>query len=261
MSINLTAKPVVKAGVDVTVCSDVSSVPMNANTNANKFTWSSSGDGKFFPDSLSLNAQYTPGVRDRAGSIINLKLSSVATAGCPAVQDEIKLTVNPSPVVKLGTNIEVLENEFSTLHPTIKGNVISYLWTPGQNMDNPNSKEPVIKGVNDIQYKLLVKDANGCTASDMIMINVLKPIKIPNTFTPNGDGINDRWYVDFLYQYKDARVQIFNRYGQLVFESKGYNNPWDGTFKGQPVPYGTYYYIIEIGHGKPGVKGYVTVIR
>ncbi|GAC1382401.1 MAG: hypothetical protein NVSMB45_08460 [Ginsengibacter sp.] len=261
MNINLTGKPVVKAGVDLTICSDIASVPMNANSTANKLYWSTNGDGKFLPDSLSLNPQYIPGTRDRNGAIINLKLSSAATSTCPSVGDGIKLTINPSPIIKIGSDIEILENEFSTLHPQIKGNIISYLWTPGQNMDNPNIKEPVIKGINDQQYKLTIKDAKGCLASDKIMINVLKPIVIPNTFTPNGDGINDKWMVDFLHQYKNARVQIFNRYGQLVFESKGYNSPWDGTFKGQPVPFGTYYYIIEIGHGKPGVKGYVTVIR
>jgi gliding motility-associated-like protein len=64
-----------------------------------------------------------------------------------------------------------------------------------------------------------------------------------------------------LESYPDCKVQVFNRYGQIVFESKGYTVPWDGTKKGQPLPFGTYYYIIEPGSGLKPVTGYVTIIK
>jgi len=84
---------------------------------------------------------------------------------------------------------------------------------------------------------------------------------IPNVFTPNGDGINDDWQVKFLAQYPNCRVEIFNRSGIKLFESKGYNRPWDGTYKGKPVPVATYYYLIHLNNDEPPLSGFVAVLR
>jgi gliding motility-associated-like protein len=70
-------------------------------------------------------------------------------------------------------------------------------------------------------------------------------IVIPNAFSPNGDGINDTWQIKLLNSFLNAKVQVFNRQGQLVFNTKGYSKPWDGTSNGKPLPIGTYYYVIE----------------
>jgi gliding motility-associated-like protein len=59
-------------------------------------------------------------------------------------------------------------------------------------------------------------------------------------------------------------VQVFNRYGQIVFESRGYTKPWDGTLggnNGKTLPFGTYYYVIEPGNGRKPVTGYVTLLK
>ena len=101
----------------------------------------------------------------------------------------------------------------------------------------------------------------GCQLSDDVFVKLLKFPAIPNTFTPNGDGINDQWRIDYLNSYPDNRVQIFTRAGNLIFESRGYNTPWDGTFKGKPMPFDTYYYIIEPGNGRDPITGYVTIIK
>jgi gliding motility-associated-like protein len=85
---------------------------------------------------------------------------------------------------------------------------------------------------------------------------------IPNTFTPNGDGINDYWQLGDLAAYPQALVQVFNRYGQQVYQSKGYSIPWDGTYKGSPLPVGTYYYIINLGSSACSIlSGYVAILR
>jgi len=90
---------------------------------------------------------------------------------------------------------------------------------------------------------------------------VLKAPSVPNVFTPNGDGINERCEIKYLESYPGCTVQIFNSYGQLLFESTGYSKPWDGTFKGSPVPAGTYYYIINPKNGRKQMSGFVDVIR
>jgi gliding motility-associated-like protein len=87
------------------------------------------------------------------------------------------------------------------------------------------------------------------------------PIRVPNAFSPNGDGINDVWVLEFLETYANCRVEIFDRYGTKLFSSIGYNRPWDGTFKGSPVPVATYYYIIDKRDGEAPLSGYVVVLR
>jgi gliding motility-associated-like protein len=112
-------------------------------------------------------------------------------------------------------------------------------------------------------YTLTVTSAAGCTASDQVLVTLLKPIDVPNVFSPNGDGIHDKWVIRNIESYTGSVVQIFNRYGSLIFEQFGYNlsNAWDGTFKGKPMPVGAYYYIIKLSPDKQPVAGTVSVIR
>lgn len=71
-------------------------------------------------------------------------------------------------------------------------------------------------------------------------------IKVANAFTPNGDGINDLWTVyDNIECLKNVQVSIFNRYGAKVYENKNYQNNWNGTYKGKPVPDATYYAVLQ----------------
>jgi len=86
-------------------------------------------------------------------------------------------------------------------------------------------------------------------------------LTIPNAFSPNNDGINDVWNIPALSSYADCSVQIFNRYGQLLFESKGYSKPWNGTFKGEQLPVATYYYIITANIKSGKIAGSVNILR
>ncbi len=81
-----------------------------------------------------------------------------------------------------------------------------------------------------------------------------------NSFTPNGDGINDQWILSGLESDKTAMVQIYNRYGRMVFSSSGYTTPWDGHHQGAKLPQGTYYYKISVRSGRQVVSGVVTLI-
>jgi gliding motility-associated-like protein len=85
---------------------------------------------------------------------------------------------------------------------------------------------------------------------------------VANTFTPNGDGINDNWVIGGIATYEKPTVQVYNRYGQLLFRSAGGSaSPWDGTYKGKYVPAGSYYYIIDLGINGFKLSGSVMVIR
>jgi large repetitive protein len=112
-------------------------------------------------------------------------------------------------------------------------------------------------------HSVVVKDANGCTTTLSLAIEeALADIEIPNGFTPNGDGINDRWALKNLARYyPQCKVTVFNRWGSQVFYSAGYSREWDGTYNGQPLPDGTYYFIIELGSSEPTIKKSVTIMR
>jgi gliding motility-associated-like protein len=86
-------------------------------------------------------------------------------------------------------------------------------------------------------------------------------IVIPNAFTPNGDGVNDTWNIQYLSAYLNCRVDVFNRYGEKVYSSIGYGTPWDGSYRGASLPVGTYYYIISLNNGLKALSGYVAIIR
>ena len=171
-------------------------------------------------------------------------------------------TVYPYPYVNAGPDKFVLEGGSVELEATAFAREPNYAWTPVQFLTDSKILRPrVVNPLTDMTYTLKVMGKGGCERSDAVFVKLLKFPTIPNTFTPNGDGINDQWRIDYLNSYPDCRVQIFTRAGNLIFESRGYNKPWDGTFKGKPMPFDTYYYIIEPGNGRDPLTGYVTIIK
>ncbi|RYE17160.1 MAG: gliding motility-associated C-terminal domain-containing protein [Sphingobacteriaceae bacterium] len=90
---------------------------------------------------------------------------------------------------------------------------------------------------------------------------ILVPLVVPNTFTPNSDGINDTWDLRALLAYPDCLIQVFNRYGAMVYQRIGYTSGWDGTTGGRPLPVGTYYYLIDLKKGRQPLSGSLTILR
>jgi gliding motility-associated-like protein len=169
--------------------------------------------------------------------------------------------VYPLPIVNAGPDSYLLEGSFLTLPATASGNNLSYVWSPPTALSNPAILQPQASPVDDISYKLTATSGEGCKAADDISIKVLKALHIPNAFSPNGDGIHDRWEIKYLNTYPGATVEVYNRYGQLVYRSSGYSQSWDGAFNGNPLPVGTYYYIINPKNGRSQMSGYVDIIR
>jgi gliding motility-associated-like protein len=89
----------------------------------------------------------------------------------------------------------------------------------------------------------------------------LSPLSIANSFTPNGDGHNDYWKISNIESYPAAVVQVFNRNGQKLFESKGYSTPFNGTYNGKALPVGIYYYIINLNKNCSLLSGSLTILR
>ncbi len=137
----------------------------------------------------------------------------------------------------------------------------SYSWTPPLYLSNPAIANPYSRPAQTITYTLQATGAGDCMASDEVTIKVLPAIDVPNAFSPNGDGINDLWMIKGLQAYSTANIQVFDRYGQLVFKSTGYDQPWNGTRNGKPLPAGVYYYIITPNVLLKPFSGSVTLLR
>ena len=155
----------------------------------------------------------------------------------------------------------MLEGGFVQIIGKGTGNGISVLWSPATGLDNTKILTPKASPVEDITYTLTVTSAANCVDSDAVFVKVLKKPKIPNAFTPNGDGINDTWVIEHLESYPGAVVEVFNRYGKQVYRSVNYSNPWNGTLNGNPLPVATYYWVINPKNGRAPLAGSVTIIR
>lgn len=120
---------------------------------------------------------------------------------------------------------------------------------------------PIAVGLSPSQtYQVVVTDAIGCNLSAEVFVDpTLGCFFISTGITPNGDGVNDFWVLGGLEYYPDCKVNVFNRWGQNVFESKGYNNPWDGRLKGELLPVADYYFVIEYSEDKDPILGTVTI--
>jgi len=101
---------------------------------------------------------------------------------------------------------------------------------------------------------------NASAASNKLVIKIITKVIAPNTFTPNGDGINDTWDLQGITAFPQCIVSIFTRYGQPVFHSVGYGQAWDGKFKGRQLSPGTYYYVIKLDDSQT-ISGSVTILR
>lgn len=182
--------------------------------------------------------------------------------GCRSNIATVTVSVNPYPPVNAGPDKFMLEGGQVMLTPAVNvGYPVTYLWTPGQYLDNPNIATPIASPPDDMYFNLLVTSDKGCSASDEVFVKVLKKPDIPNIFSPNGDGIHDRWEIKYLDTYPGCTVEVVNRYGQLVFRSVGYGTPWDGKVNGKDAPIGTYYYVVDPKNGRKPLTGYVEIIR
>jgi gliding motility-associated-like protein len=138
----------------------------------------------------------------------------------------------------------------------------TYTWSPKIFLSDTTIYNPIATPLVTTPFYLKVVSPDKCEAFDTVLITV-KPFRldIPNSFSPNGDGINDTWNLGELGLSSQARVTIYDRGCREVFTSNGYNLKWDGTRNGKPVPAGTYYYIIEPGFKFARHTGWVLLIR
>lgn len=182
--------------------------------------------------------------------------------GC--ISDTAKKTIwiHAYPVISAGPDLLVLDDGQKQLNASASGDALRFNWTPATYLSSTTILKPfVVKPQEDIRYTLTVTGRGNCAVSDEVNITALKLPTPPNTFTPNGDGINDVWEIKYLDQYPGCVVEIYNDAGQLMHRNVGYNKPWDGYNNGKALPAGTYYFIIDPRSGRKKIAGYITILR
>ncbi|RZK77854.1 MAG: gliding motility-associated C-terminal domain-containing protein [Pedobacter sp.] len=201
----------------------------------------------------------TGGIRYSWSPATGLSATDIAS---PTAKPSI--TTNYTVTVNVGADMEILKGDKVQLNAQVSDvEGATYSWTPTTYLDNPTVANPMASPAEHITYRLTIKSANGCfEVSDDLAINVREKLIMPNSFTPNGDGINDVLVIPGLDSYKQSTFTIFDRNAQPVFKSLAYPKPWDGTHNGTPLPVGTYYYKIELNnYDHKRLSGYIFLIK
>lgn len=180
----------------------------------------------------------------------------VDALGCTA-SDTMFLTVHDLPAVNLGNDTALCGVDAElVLDASQWGN--SFYWSTS----DISSTITLYPETEDREIWVEVTDANNCVGSDTINIAFCGDFVIPNAFTPNEDGANETWNIEYLFVFEQVTVDVFNRWGERVFHSEGYSEPWDGkNMKGKKLPMDTYYYVIDLHNGETPMVGNVTIIR
>ena len=211
----------------------------------------------------TVSTQATPTISYAVPGTYNITLVVKSAQGCISDTARGSVIVYLQPTVDAGPNVIIADGASTTLNPTTNAQTFIYNWTPASSLDNNAIARPVATPINNTLYFLQVTGDGKCTATDSVLVRVLKTLKIPNTFSPNGDGINDTWNIVGLENYPSAVLEVYDRYGRAVYRTSGfYSKPWDGKMNGTALPTGVYYYILEPkdnGYGK--FTGSITIIR
>ena len=180
--------------------------------------------------------------------------------GCTATATT-QVNIWKLPFADAGPDHQIFQGDSVKLLGKISGSNVKFNWQPVTNNTNANTIQPYVKPNFSQEYQLIVTSDSGCGNSiDAVLVTVNQVIKIPNTFTPNGDGINDYWEIRNISYPNNYLVEIFTPTGQLVYRSLGYNTFWDGKNNGKKLPAGTYYYVIDTKTIKFGkIAGFVTL--
>jgi gliding motility-associated-like protein len=253
-TITVNGNPLVTVSNVGNICQGADPVRIQVNTGVY------SGTGVFSGPGVSSTGMFSPGVAGLGSHVINYTFTAIN--GCTYSTSQ-QINVQETPVITIDSVFTMLQGGQINFNATVTapGEGLTYKWSPSAGLSNTDILNPVVSPSNDTQYTLTVTAADGCSAVAHLTVNVLLNIVIPNTFTPNGDGINDFWEIQHLESYPNCIVQIFNRYGEKLYYSVGYPTPWDGKYKGSNLPTGTYYYIIDPKNGRKQVSGFVTIIR
>lgn len=222
-----------------------------------------SGVGSFsWSPTIWLSDPSTPDPVSTPDQTITYQLTVTDANGCEGT-DQTQVTVWPEAQADAGPDTTIFPGASVELKGSGNG---SFTWSPAATLSNPYIARPIATPPVTTRYLLEVETPHGCYRSDSVVIYVLEPygIEIPTAFSPNGDGVNHVFLPLKVMNFTMERFVIFNRWGQMVFESFDINHGWDGTVNGIEQDIASFAFIVY-GHGNRGepvqLQGNVTLIR
>ena len=240
---------------DTTICFGTTA-PLNATiTTGTSYTWihaqalsgTTSGNISAVPYPITVTA---------APVTTSVYILSVQNTGCPnLLLDTFTVRVLPAINVFAGNDTSIVIGQPLVFQSSADNSAISYLWTPPTGLNNTTILRPtaiitdaIANGNFHTTYVLTVKNAIGCSASDTIVLRVFKTLPsifVPNAFTPNGDGNNDVLRPILAGIERLDYFRVYNRFGELVFDTHSPGYGWSGFYKGVQQPTGTFVYMVQ----------------
>jgi gliding motility-associated-like protein len=262
VNVNVIWKPKIDAGLTKAICLDSSivlkGIISHNSSDSITYAWTPT-DSIATPDAIQTLAYPTK------TTLYILSFQTKPIYGCDFKgSSSVKLVVQKIDKAFAGNDTIAVKG---VPHVLMGSGGLNYTWSSpsGINISNPFSQKALVTLNDDAQFYLKVTDAIGCEGRDTIFVKVYNgpTYYVPNSFTPNGDGVNDIFRA-IPVGMANTYFRIFNRNGQLMFETTQYLKGWDGTFNGKPQPNGTYVWIVSgtnRDYKKVEMKGTVNLIR
>jgi len=255
VTVNVLAAPTLFVSANATICSG-NSTKLSA-TGGTNYNWTPSAG-------LS-----SPAISNPTASPTATTTYTVITDNgtCSSSNSNITVTVNPVPAIYAGANASITIGQTYTITATANSNGLSYSWTP--EVVSSNGSMALVRPLSTTKYYVTATDPDGCAAADSVIIYVnsnCNDIFIPNAFSPNGDNINDL----FSLQTQNSNCiifmtfQVYDRWGNQVFESTDPNNGWNGKYKGKELDEAVFVYSLQatlINGSSISKKGNISLIK
>ncbi|AQG82283.1 hypothetical protein AWR27_02725 [Spirosoma montaniterrae] len=168
--------------------------------------------------------------------------------GCKTSQTRMAM-VDAGPSITGPAVYQIVKGSSVQLKTQSNTPIARYQWEPPASLSRADVAAPTASPAETTPYTLTALSENGCPVTFAVRVEVVEPLYIPSAFSPNADGINDTWIIPNIEAFPACEVAIFNRWGEVIYESVGYAQPWDGTYRKQPVTAGAYTYRIRAGAG------------
>lgn len=219
--------------------------------------WQMSNDGSIWTPIADTTTSQT-----YSGLIQTTYYQAIVQNGtCPAdTSGSAVLTIIPN-VVSAGSDTTIALGLSVELNGSGNGTA---LWSPATGLDSTDVFTPLANPATTTTYTITVTDNNGCISTDSVLVTIYTldfDGMVSNLFTPNGDGINDTWYIEDIQNFEENEVLVYNIYGNLVYNKKPYMNDWDGSYNGAPLPDGTYYFVLRFDDSELVIKGALDILK
>jgi gliding motility-associated-like protein len=253
MTVTIPFPPITEVSDPDTVCAGF---PIQLNASGGiTYSWAPSG---------SLNNPNIPDPIANPQATTEYVVTISDSIGCTTT-DTVIGYVHPPPSLEAGADIILnFGDDNLSFNASVPGNS-TFFWTPPEGLSCTDCLNPIVFPEDNMTYYLIVTDEFGCTAIDSVQVFLTSTIYAPNAFTPNIDGKNDVFYIEGT-GINTIEIFIFNRWGELIYESDDMSEGWDGTYEGLKAQLDVYVWMVKytdfINPDEVRKKvGHVTLVR